>query len=151
MGMLSDIRVAPQATLRFRLLPRSPSVNMHDISLRVMGDHVTVHVPVAPDNSFVLPRNEQALQAPPPVPQDVGREHGGRASTQQAFGRFFTDLAHAAPEVAEHVVVGELPDAETVAANQRSRFSPRSAAPSRRCASPSTAPAPCCRGRCRAT
>jgi len=54
--------LAPQATLRFRLLPRSPSVDMHDISLRVMGDHVTVHVPVAPDNSFVLPRNAQALQ-----------------------------------------------------------------------------------------
>ena len=27
-----------------------------------------------------------------------------RASTQQAFGRFFVDLAHAAPEVAAHVV-----------------------------------------------
>jgi len=38
------------------------------------------------------------------VPADVGREHRGTASTQQAFGRFFTDLAHAAPEVAEHVV-----------------------------------------------
>ncbi len=28
----------------------------------------------------------------------------GAASTQQAFGRFFVDLAHAAPEVAERVV-----------------------------------------------
>ena len=28
----------------------------------------------------------------------------GRASTQQAFGRFFVDLAHNAPDVAEHVV-----------------------------------------------
>ena len=34
----------------------------------------------------------------------LGREHRGAASTQQAFGRFFVDLAHAAPEVAEHVV-----------------------------------------------
>jgi len=40
----------------------------------------------------------------PAVPADVGRDHRGRASTQQAFGRFFTDLAHAAPEVADHVV-----------------------------------------------
>ena len=34
----------------------------------------------------------------------LGREHSGRASTQQAFGRFFVDLAHAAPEVAGRVV-----------------------------------------------
>ncbi len=32
------------------------------------------------------------------------RRTAARASTQQAFGRFFVDLAHAAPEVAEHVV-----------------------------------------------
>jgi pyruvate dehydrogenase E1 component len=41
---------------------------------------------------------------PPEVPTDVGREHAGRASTQQELGRFFSDLAHAAPEVARHVV-----------------------------------------------
>jgi len=41
---------------------------------------------------------------PPAVPAEVGRAHAGRASTQQAFGRFFSDLAHAAPAVAEHVV-----------------------------------------------
>lgn len=38
------------------------------------------------------------------VPVDVGRVHGGVASTQQAFGRFFVDLAHQAPEVAKRVV-----------------------------------------------
>jgi pyruvate dehydrogenase E1 component len=43
-------------------------------------------------------------QAPPPVPTEVGRVHRGNASTQQAFGRFFVDLGHAAPEVAERVV-----------------------------------------------
>ena len=32
------------------------------------------------------------------------RAHAARASTQQAFGRFFVDLAHDAPEVAAHVV-----------------------------------------------
>ena len=42
--------------------------------------------------------------APPTVPIDVGRDHAGRASTQQELGRFFSDLAHAAPEVAGHVV-----------------------------------------------
>jgi pyruvate dehydrogenase E1 component len=51
-----------------------------------------------------LHRPEHELRRPPRVPDDVGREHGGKASTQQAFGRFFTDLAHAAPEVADHVV-----------------------------------------------
>lgn len=54
--------LAPQATLRFRLLPRLPTVNMRGITLKVVGDRITVPVPVAGDNSFVLPRNEQALR-----------------------------------------------------------------------------------------
>jgi pyruvate dehydrogenase E1 component len=41
---------------------------------------------------------------PPAVPEDLGREHKGTASTQQAFGRFFVDLVREAPEVAERVV-----------------------------------------------
>jgi pyruvate dehydrogenase E1 component len=39
-----------------------------------------------------------------PVPDDLGRDHAGAASTQQAFGRFFSDLAREAPAVAERVV-----------------------------------------------
>ncbi len=54
--------LAPRATLRFRLLPRSPNVDMRGITLRIAGDGVAVPVPVAPDNSFTLPRNEQALR-----------------------------------------------------------------------------------------
>ena len=54
--------LAPNASLRFRLLPRTPGVNLEGITLRVAGDTVTVPVPVAPDHSFVLPRNEQALR-----------------------------------------------------------------------------------------
>ena len=42
--------------------------------------------------------------APPAVPASVGREHMGRVSNQQAFGRLFVDLARAAPEVAARVV-----------------------------------------------
>ena len=38
------------------------------------------------------------------VPPSLGRTHRGAASTQQAFGRFFVDLGHEAPEVAERVV-----------------------------------------------
>jgi len=53
---------APAASLRFRLLPRTPEVNMGGITLRVAGDTVSVKVPVEPDNSFVLPRNETALR-----------------------------------------------------------------------------------------
>jgi pyruvate dehydrogenase E1 component len=51
-----------------------------------------------------LARPKPRLQRPPRVPDSVGREHAGVASTQQAFGRFFTDLRLAAPDVAEHVV-----------------------------------------------
>src|ERR687895_1627029 len=41
---------------------------------------------------------------PPPVPPALGRQHRGRESTQQAFGRFWVDLAREAPEVAARVV-----------------------------------------------
>ncbi|HEX5194471.1 MAG TPA: 1-deoxy-D-xylulose-5-phosphate synthase N-terminal domain-containing protein [Solirubrobacteraceae bacterium] len=51
-----------------------------------------------------LERPPVADASPPVVPADVGRSHAGRASTQQALGRFFSDLAHAAPEVAKRVV-----------------------------------------------
>jgi pyruvate dehydrogenase E1 component len=51
-----------------------------------------------------LEREPVELRAAPQPPPDVGRAHAGRASTQQAFGRFFVDLAHQAPEVAAHVV-----------------------------------------------
>jgi hypothetical protein len=54
--------LAPKATLRFQLLPRSTTVKMTGIALRVAGDNVTIPVPLADDNSFVLPRNEQALR-----------------------------------------------------------------------------------------
>src|SRR4051812_54241 len=42
--------LAPQATLRFHLLPRTPGVNMGGITLRVVGDQVSVPVPVLEDN-----------------------------------------------------------------------------------------------------
>jgi pyruvate dehydrogenase E1 component len=41
---------------------------------------------------------------PPSFPEDLGREHKGSESTQQAFGRFFVDLSREAPDVAERVV-----------------------------------------------
>jgi pyruvate dehydrogenase E1 component len=53
-----------------------------------------------------LAREEAAAAAvdPPAVPAALGREHIGSASTQQAFGRFFADLAREAPAVADRVV-----------------------------------------------
>lgn len=54
--------LAPNAPLRFQLLPRLPTVDMTGITLRIAGDSVSVPVPVAPDNSFVLPRNDVALR-----------------------------------------------------------------------------------------
>lgn len=57
-----DRALAPGASLRFRLLPRLPNADMTGITLRVAGDNVTLPVPVAADNSFVLERNAQALR-----------------------------------------------------------------------------------------
>jgi pyruvate dehydrogenase E1 component len=51
-----------------------------------------------------LQREDPGRRDPPAVPVDVGRSHTGAVSTQQAFGRFFMDLAHDAPEVAASVV-----------------------------------------------
>jgi pyruvate dehydrogenase E1 component len=54
-----------------------------------------------------LRRPPVAETPPPPVPADVGRMNRTRpprASTQQELGRFFSDLAHAAPDVAKRVV-----------------------------------------------
>jgi pyruvate dehydrogenase E1 component len=42
--------------------------------------------------------------AAPRPPAELDRAHAGTASTQQAFGRFFVDLSHSAPEVASRVV-----------------------------------------------
>jgi pyruvate dehydrogenase E1 component len=51
-----------------------------------------------------LARVEIEPTTAPPPPADLGRTHRGSASTQQAFGRFFVDLGHKAPEVAARVV-----------------------------------------------
>jgi pyruvate dehydrogenase E1 component len=51
-----------------------------------------------------LAREEPEPIRPPSVPRALGRTHRGQASTQQAFGRFFVDLVHEAPQVAGRVV-----------------------------------------------
>jgi len=54
--------LAPDAALRFKLLPRNRNANMQDISLAIVGDRVSIPVPVAADNTFALQRSEQALR-----------------------------------------------------------------------------------------
>jgi pyruvate dehydrogenase E1 component len=51
-----------------------------------------------------LRREPVQAAGPPAVPPSLGREHRGRESTQQAFGRFWVDLEREAPEVAARVV-----------------------------------------------
>jgi pyruvate dehydrogenase E1 component len=51
-----------------------------------------------------LQRDPVKLSPAPLPPAELGRAHTGALSTQQAFGRFFVDLAHAAPDVAARVV-----------------------------------------------
>jgi hypothetical protein len=54
--------LAPQAELRFRLLPRLPNADMRGITLRIAGDTTSQALPIAPDNSFALVGNEQLLR-----------------------------------------------------------------------------------------
>jgi len=53
--------LAPQATLRFQLLPRLPTTDLDGITLRVAGDSVSLPVTVAPDHTFTVPRDDRAL------------------------------------------------------------------------------------------
>ena len=53
--------LAPQATLRFQLLPRLPTTELDGITLRVAGDTVSLPITVAPDHTFTVPRDDRAL------------------------------------------------------------------------------------------
>ena len=54
--------LAPGAALRFKLLPRKRETNMDDVRVEILGDSFETPVPVAPDRTFVLPRDPQALK-----------------------------------------------------------------------------------------
>ena len=53
--------LAPNAGLRYRLLPRIPGTKMEGIVLKIMGDTQTYGVKIDPDNSFTLDRHQDAL------------------------------------------------------------------------------------------
>ncbi len=55
-------RMAPGSQLRFRVLPRKPGVNLDNLEMYVFGDRAQIPVDLAPDKSFVLPRDEQAFR-----------------------------------------------------------------------------------------
>lgn len=57
-----DRALAPNATLRFELLPRLPTTRLDGITLRVVGDTMALPVAVAPDHTFSLERNSEALR-----------------------------------------------------------------------------------------
>src|SRR5436190_18237027 len=54
-------RHAPNATLRFKLLPRRPDTKMDGITLAIDAESVSVPVPVRADNTFTLDRHQKAL------------------------------------------------------------------------------------------
>lgn len=54
--------MAPGATLRFKLLPRLQDTIMDGITLKIVGDSMSLPVPVAADRSFALERNAALLK-----------------------------------------------------------------------------------------
>ena len=53
--------MSPDASLRFKLLPRRRETDMNNIVLEVIGRTMDFPVPVAPDHTFILQRNSQAF------------------------------------------------------------------------------------------
>jgi hypothetical protein len=54
--------LAPNAALRFKLLPRRPDTKMSDIDVQIVGDSFADPVEVAPDHTFTLARERKALR-----------------------------------------------------------------------------------------
>jgi hypothetical protein len=52
--------LAPNAQLRYKLLPRKRGTNMDEIRLEVVGNTFSYVVPVAPDRTFTLTRDPKA-------------------------------------------------------------------------------------------
>jgi hypothetical protein len=52
--------MAPNASLRFKLLPRRRETDMNAIDLEVIGTTIDFPVPIAPDHTFTMPRNPKA-------------------------------------------------------------------------------------------
>ena len=53
--------MAPNAGLRFKLLPRWRGTDMNRVEMEVLGSTVDFAVPIAPDHTFTLERNQKAF------------------------------------------------------------------------------------------
>lgn len=57
----SQRSLSPNGSLRFKLLPRKRETDMNSIELEVLGSTMDFAIPVAPDHTFTLARNQQAF------------------------------------------------------------------------------------------
>lgn len=55
-------KLAPDASLRFKLLPRKDGTTMDAIDLEIVGGTFSRRVPIASDRTFTLARDEQAMR-----------------------------------------------------------------------------------------
>jgi hypothetical protein len=53
--------LAPEAQLRFRLLPRKNTTSMQDVDIAIVADTFETPLEVAPDGTFALPLDRKAL------------------------------------------------------------------------------------------
>lgn len=53
--------ISPNASLRFKLLPRRRETDMTSVEIDVLGSSVEFSVPIAPDHTFTMPRNKLAF------------------------------------------------------------------------------------------
>ncbi len=53
-------QLSPNASLRFKLLPRRLETDLNRIEMEVIGSTVDFAVPIAPDQTFTLARNQKA-------------------------------------------------------------------------------------------
>lgn len=75
--------LAPQASLRFKLLPRQPGVSIDDLDLNIVGSRTVVPLNVAPDRTFALERHPQAMAENAVVtPDRVARSMTWRAEVR---------------------------------------------------------------------
>jgi hypothetical protein len=65
--------LAPEASLRFKLLPRKPGTRMDDISLQVAADSAAIPLRVAEDRTFELERDRRLLREDAKVMPDRKR------------------------------------------------------------------------------
>src|SRR3989304_2470262 len=62
MDLFEEMRsIAPDASLRYKLLPRQRDTKMDGIVMEIVGDTDRIPVPMASDRTFTLERHQRAL------------------------------------------------------------------------------------------